>query len=530
MGVCESAKSTHNKNNKINHTNSYDNNALIKNNTQNIPNTERVTTKRTRERHSIILNNDILISKNESNPELIYKKIKILGKGSFGEVWLVKNREINKQYAMKIIKKNKNKQKENEEITNEINILKKLDHPKVLKVLDFYITDSNYYIITEYCPEGELFNEIIKKGKFDEGQSSFIMNQLFKGMAYCHGMNIIHRDLKPENIMIAKREKNECLQVKIIDFGTAKIFEKGSKENRYVGSSYYMAPEVINRSYNEKCDIWSCGVILYILLTGRPPFDGDDDKDILKSIKEGIYDTKSYPYPNLSSEAQDLISKCLQYDPRKRLTAQQCLEHDWFKTKNFINKNKVNQIAPELANQILINMKNYNVNNILRCTVIAYLVHNNSNIEQCLEASKLFSKIDTNNDGKIEKKELVQGFENYWKISHSKAENEVEEIYNNIDTDHNGYIEYEEFLRAAVDPNIFTSRNYLKFAFKYFDKDDSGYITLDELKKKFMQTVDNKNNEVEKEIENIFYSIDINHDGSISFEEFCKMMKNIIKN
>ena len=518
MGICQSAKQ--------NNINSKNNN-LSNNNSKNYPLTDRTNKNR---HHSIILNNDILISKNESNPDLIYKKIKIIGKGSFGEVWLVKNRELNKQFAMKIIKNNKNKPKINEEIINEIEILKTLDHPKVVKVLDFYVNEDNFYIITEYCPEGELFNEIIKKGKFDEGQSSFIMNQLFKAMAYCHGMNIIHRDLKPENIMITQREKNECLQVKIIDFGTAKIFEKGRSENRYVGSSYYMAPEVIQRHYNEKCDIWSCGVILYILLTGRPPFDGDEDKDIIKSIKEGVYDTKTYPYPNLSKEAQDLISKCLQYDPNKRLTAQQCLEHKWFKTKTFINKDKINQIAPELAEQILNNMKNYNVNNILRCTVIAYLVHNNSSIEQCLEASKLFSKIDINNDGKIEKHELVKGFEDYWKISHANAENEVEDIFNNIDTDHNGYIEYEEFLRAAVDPNVFTSRNYLKFAFKYFDKDDSGYITLDELKKKFMQTVDNKNNTVEKEIEKIFYSIDINKDGSISFEEFCKMMKNIIKN
>ena len=110
---------------------------------------------------------------------------------------------------MKIIKNNKNKPKINEEIINEIEILKTLDHPKVVKVLDFYVNEDNFYIITEYCPEGELFNEIIKKGKFDEGQSSFIMNQLFKAMAYCHGMNIIHRDLKPENIMITQREKNE---------------------------------------------------------------------------------------------------------------------------------------------------------------------------------------------------------------------------------------------------------------------------------------------------------------------------------
>ena len=136
--------------------------------------------------------------------------------------------------------------------------------------------------------------------------------------------------------MISAREANKCLQVKIIDFGTAKTFEKGQAENRYVGSSYYVAPEVIQRKYNEKCDLWSCGVIMYILLTGRPPFDG----------------------------------------------------------------NPVNTISPQLAKKLIENLKQYHSDNMLRCAVIAYLVHHNTNTEQCTEASKLFNKIDINGDEK----------------------------------------------------------------------------------------------------------------------------------
>jgi calcium-dependent protein kinase len=477
----------------------------------------------------VALNNDVIVSGNEVNPEKIYLKTKLLGSGAFGEVWLVHHKDLKRDFAMKIIKKRKNKSHEEKEILNEIDILKKLDHPKILKIVDFYSTLKKYYIITEYCPEGELFNEIIKVGKFDEGQSAFIINQLLKAIAYCHKNNIIHRDIKPENIMITNREKNGCLQVKLIDFGTAKIFEKGHQENKYVGSSYYMAPEIIKRKYDEKCDLWSIGVILYILLTGRPPFDGNDDDEILENVKKGVYDNSSYPFPLLSVHAKDLISKLLQYDPKKRYSAEQAIEHPWFKTAEFKKKDKVNTISPELAKELIHNMTKYKSDNILKCAVIAYLVHHITNTEECFEASKLFSKIDLNSDGRIEKHELVQGFEKYWNISKKEAKEKVDLIFANIDTDFNGFIEYEEFVRAAVNSSIFMSQNYLKFAFNYFDRDSSGDITFEEIKKRFIQNSKNSNPKVDKELKNIFDSIDINHDGSISFGEFCKMMKNIMQ-
>ena len=543
MGVCQNTKSNHKTEQKDKNSKDY----FSKDNTADLgAEREKEAEERNRNRKNVseskndnfpynviksnqlAINNDVLISRNEINPEKIYHKEQILGTGAFGEVWLVKHKDLRKNFAMKLIKKRKNKPEEEKEILNEIQILKNLDHPKILKILDFFSTSQLYYIITEYCPDGELFNEIIKVGKFDEGQSAFIMNQIFKAITYCHSKNIIHRDLKPENIMITDRERNGCLQVKIIDFGTAKISEKGQSENRYVGSSYYMAPEVMKRKYNEKCDLWSCGVIMYILLSGRPPFDGNDDDEILSNVKIGEYDLKSYPFPTLSDECKDLIKKLLTYEPDKRISASDALKHPWFKTAEFKKKDQINIVPHSLAKQMISNLTKYNSDNMLRCTVIAYLVHHNTNIEQCVEAGKLFNKIDLNNNGRIEKEELIKGIEKYWKLTREEVEKQVDCLFNNIDTDHNGFIEYEEFVRAAVDPKIFMSRNYLKFAFGYFDRDNSGDISLEEIKKRFMQNSKNNSEKVEMQLKEEFKSIDINGDGSISFEEFCKMMKKII--
>ena len=525
--ITKTSKNNQRKNSEISNHKSKHNQNSKNNNEKGSHNHIRPEQKNSKK--LVAINNDVIVSANEVNPEKIYIKTKLLGSGAFGEVWLVHHKDLDRDFAMKAIKKRKNKPNDEKEILNEIEILKKLDHPKILKVVDFFSTIKKYYIITEYCSEGELFNEIIKIGKFDEGQAAFIINQILKAIAYCHKMNIIHRDLKPENIMITNREKNGCLQVKIIDFGTAKIFEKGQQENKYVGSSYYMAPEILNRNYDEKCDLWSIGVILYILLTGRPPFDGNDDEEILQNVKKGVYDKWAYPYPILSNQAKDLISKLLQYDPKKRLNAEQALDHPWFKSAEFKKKDKVNTISPELAKELIENMTKYRSDNILKCAVIAYLVHHITNTEQCSEASKLFNNIDLNSDGKIEKHELIQGFEKYWGISKEEAKEKVDLIFANLDTDFNGFIEHEEFVRAAVNSSIFMSQNYLKFAFNYFDRDASGDITYEEIRKRFTQNSKNTISKVDEELKEIFDSIDINKDGSISFGEFCKMMKNIMQ-
>ena len=231
---------------------------------------------------SLILNNDVIVSESNQSPEMVYQKIEKLGEGSFGEVWLVRHKILGKDYAMKIIKKSP--YSNTKQINNEIEILKKLDHPNILKILEFHLTEDKFYIITDYCKDGELFGELEKKNSFTEKEASFIIYQILQAVRYCHKMRVVHRDIKPENVMICGRENNGLLHVKLIDFGTAKIFQEGNKQKALVGTSYYIAPEVIMGKYDEECDLWSIGVIMYMMLVGTPPFNGKDDDSIMKAV------------------------------------------------------------------------------------------------------------------------------------------------------------------------------------------------------------------------------------------------------
>ena len=481
--------------------------------------------------NKVTIDTNLLVAKGTTNNKNNYKRTKILGQGSFGTVFLVKHKLLNTYFAMKVIKKT-NKIEKDEVLMNEINILRKMDHPNIVKITDFYTTNTEYILVTEYCPEGELFYEIKNFAPFNEALTGWYMKQILSAVCYCHKLKIIHRDLKPENILISKKNKNGFNLVKVIDFGTAIIFNKNKNDKSLTGSVYYICPEVLskNRNYTEKCDVWSCGIIMYILLTGLPPFNGDSDEEIVTKIKNGRFNMEKYPWPIISSQAKDLIKKLLEFDPNKRVTAEEALNHPWFESKQVQSEDNAGLLKIKNPNKLLNNLINFRSDNILGNTVFAYLIHNNIQLNQVHEAIKLFNKIDKNGDGQICREELYKGLENFLKLSGKELKEKVDIIFNNIDTDHNGYIEYEEFLRAAVDKEYFLSDNFLRFAFDYFDRDKNGEISYNEIKQLFYQNDKNKHNtEAQNQLLKNFEEMDINGDGVLSYEEFAKMTKKLLK-
>ena len=474
----------------------------------------------------ITLTNNLFAGDNKTDTDKDYKILQIVGEGTLSKVYEAQNRITDLKRALKIIKKTQNNIINEEEINNEINILKAIDHPNILKTYEFFSNNESYNIIMEYCKGGQLYTEIENNAPFDETYSAYVMYQIFSAINYAHNMNIIHRDLKPENILIVNRnKKNNYPNIKVGDFGMIKLLPKNTKQNKIIRSLFYVAPEVFKNNYNEKCDIWSCGVIMYTLLSNNKPFDGKNEDEIISKIEKGEFDLKSQPFDKISDNAKDLIQKLLIMDTEKRINAQEALNHIWFKENR--SKELFNQIYDEnVIIKLIDNLKKYKKTSIIQETALAYLVHNFPQMKDIINSGKLFNQIDLNGDGKISEQELYQGLSK--RLKSDTLEEDVKKIFQNLDMDDNGTIEYEEFIRAAVTKEKFMGENVLRFAFRFFDKDNSGKIEFEEIEKIFKNSVTDQNN-IESALSKIIYEVDSNRDGKISFREFCILMKKMLE-
>ena len=459
-----------------------------------------------------------------------YELLNYIGKGGFGRVYKVRHKLSNQFRAMKIIKcKAENPHSNSLEILKQINILKTLDHPNIIKIYEFYSTNKYVYIINELCTGGELFNKIVEVKHFTESTACYIMRQLLSAVAYCHDKGVIHRDLKPENILIENSEEKdkEFFHIKIIDFGTCEILKK-KKLTEQIGTSFYIAPEVLKDGYNEKCDLWSCGVILYILLCGSPPFYGKSEKEIFQKILDGNISFKHKIWSKVSDEAKNLVVKLLQVDPSKRISAAEALEDIWF--KNNINIKIINDVQNQTNfNMFIQNISEFCAEQKLQQATLTFLVHNFAPKEELNELKKIFFALDKNGDGKISKEEFVTGLTNI-DINFNlglKEDESIDGLIKNMDSDNNGYITFEEFLMASINKEKILTEKNLKMAFDVFDRDKSGGISHNELKYILGEYNPNAREYLWKKM---IQQIDLNKDGQISYEEFHKMMMDVIKN
>jgi calcium-dependent protein kinase len=428
---------------------------------------------------------------------------------AFATVCKVKKKISDKILALKIVKKTRSENSKRMYI--EIEILKNLIHPNVMQIYEFYEDKKNFYIITEICEGGNLFDLIVNKGYLNEEEAANIIKQILSIVSYINSKNIVHRDLNLLNILLDTNKNNI---VKIHDWGYATFFIKNKKMHGVCGSPHYIAPEVLFENYDEKCDVWSCGIILYILLCGYPPFEGENESEILDNIKKGKFSFPNEDWSNISKEAKDLISEMLKFNPQERLSASGCLMHKWF------NENQ-KKIDVDLSKRCLENMGKFNGDRKMRLAVLKYIANNLITNEEKNEVLVLFQSFDKNGDGYLSKEEIFEGYKHI--LGEEEAKKKANLIMKEIDVDDSGTIDYKEFLIAAINFQNVLEKDKLLVTFKLFDKNRDGSITIEEIRTILGISINEK-----ELLESIVKECDSDGDGEISFNEFKKVMEMIL--
>ncbi|KAF0692587.1 Aste57867_16342 [Aphanomyces stellatus] len=428
---------------------------------------------------------------------------KELGHGHYGTVRIGTHKKTGNKVAIKTIPKVKVSRPET--LRREIEILRTVDHPNIIKLFDVFEDTRHLHLVTELCTGGELFDRIIARGHYTEADAAVLVRKILDAVKHCHDRDICHRDLKPENFLFAA--KNEDAELKVIDFGLSRTDTGGTDSfmTTRVGTPYYIAPEVLGRHYDKSCDLWSIGVITYILLCGYPPFYGDSDPEIFASVRSGKYSYDTPEWVGVSAEAKDLINHLLLLDASKRLTAAQALQHPWL-------SGSAPAVDRNLNGTILGSLKRFQGHNKLKKVALAVIADQMTGNE-INELKKQFQKIDIDGNGVITMQELAAAVRD---MGQDVLESEVLSLLQGIDIDGDGNLDYQEFLAATMKRNMFNKQEYLMQAFNYFDTKKQGVITKDDLVR-FMGS--------EEHAKEIMDEIDTNGDGEISFEEFCVMMQ-----
>lgn len=452
-----------------------------------------------------------------------------LGVGLFGTVYKARHRETGHIRAIKKIRKDHAKAKDLETLLKDVEILKKLNHPNIIKVYEFYQDGGNYYIVTDYCAGGELFDRILQEKNFNENRAAEMMKYIISAIAYCHSKKLVHCDLKPENILLESQNYDETL-IKIIDFGNSSFCKPGEMLHSKFGSVYYVAPEVLKSRYNEKCDVWSLGVILFLLLSGKPPFNGANDQKILKKVFAGKYSMDGPEWSHISQEAKDLISKMLTLDMDKRISSAEVLEHPWFQNNT---KEKKLRLDLPIGRRSLRNLKDFRAKNKLQDAILFFLVNQLTSKEEEQELMDQFLTIDSDGDGKLSKEDLLKAYAKSGKDP-KEAEIIVNNIMKNADKTGSGEINYSEFVTASISKRKFFSEERLTLAFKMFDSESKGFIGAEELKGIFNNGAFSQiGDEIwGAMIDNVIKSVGDENKGekNIDFEMFKSMMTKFTEN
>lgn len=409
----------------------------------------------------------------------IYKFKNVVGGGHFGTVrnGYKKGKEPKKFYAIKSIIKKNVVDKEFDAMIKEVEILSTLDHPNIIKFYETYNDDYYFHIVMELANGKDVLDKIIEEGSLSEKKVARITYQVLSALVYCHSKGICHRDIKPENILFAN-DSNEG-EIKLIDFGLSRKYNEREKMQTILGTSYYVAPEVLMGCYDKKCDIWSVGAFVYIMLTGTTPFSGKSNNTVFKKILEEEVQYPREKFKNISNECQDFLKMCLIKKPELRVTGEQALMHKWFSSV-FSEVHHKCRIDP----QLLVNLKCFNYTEKFQKIMLKFLV-NELDKKELDHLRDVFQAMDIDHTGALNKEELLEGFKN---AGINITKDEVADIINKINDCEQGKINYSEFCIAAINFKANIDKEKLIAAFFYFDTNKTGHISISNIEDAFLRS------------------------------------------
>jgi len=439
--------------------------------------------------------------------------------GIFGCSWLTRSKNTkdkqdsntvisnhSEMYALKSIHLRMVQKEYLDELRNEISVQRSLDHPNIVKAYEVYETKHNIYVLMEYCSGGDLYARV----PYVESQAANIITQLCSAIGHMHDNGIIHRDIKMENIMF---ESNDPMaKIKLLDFGLSKKYLPGMYMSDWCGTVYTMSPQVIEGVYTSKADCWSIGVIAFLLLCNEKPFRGKRS-EVIRKIQRCQYNFNSPGWGNVSKDAKDFVEALLTKDAKKRLSAEEALQHSWLKKKDFetVSSKELNE---SLMKNVKDNILSFAQTSELK-KIAAVIVAHKSSVKEILEMRKAFEKFDKENGGVI----TMDEFKAAMVECDEYSDEEVNAMFDHIDVNKNGKIMYTEFVAATLELHGRVEEKRLAEAFDHIDDDDSGYISKENLKKLLGDSA------TPERIEILIESADQDGDGMISFEEFLVMFR-----
>jgi len=427
----------------------------------------------------------------------------VLGTGISGAVHVAEHRYSKQMFAIKTLSLQNVSAKKAAMLQNEVSIYLKLDHPNIVKLIDVYEEEQAVHLVMELCQGGELYDRLAAKKRYSEGDATRVTVQMLEAISYCHYHRICHRDLKLENWVYAGKGEDDPL--KLIDFGFSRIFNPGIPMTAMHGTVYYVSPEVMDGCYKEKCDIWSVGVIVYMLLSGSPPFNGTHDHEILIKVKRGEYSIEGPRWNGVSDQAKDFIKMLLVKDPDERCSAAEALKHPWL-TSSSNEKN-------ELDVEVLTQMRQFALGNVLKRAALG-IVAMTMTPQEAREVESQFKALDTTSSGTIQLHELAAVLTEKLNLT----EHECQRIFTKIDQSGDREVHYSEFMASIMGVRLAKDKQLIREAFRRFDLENNGYITVENLRAVLGDSFTGMR------VEDIVKSCDTTGNNVIDYEEFLAAM------